>query len=208
MNISIIEAGAGLTLKTEGLVERFDYEISVMVNDPGLKGGAIDFIHLIVRYVEAGYRISTDETLAYGCWVTKMHLSDKRELLFYEQSPITGIFVPGISTALRLWAEQHAVCAKVGADYVAPTFDQMVVISDGILEGDPVEGVRYPSPEHMSGWWLTSDRFDGDVKNLKTVHTQHVSVNRPDLVKFLALPFGYRFHSPTHDVWLDEKITD
>ncbi|AUO45739.1 immunity protein Imm33 domain-containing protein [Pseudomonas ogarae] len=207
MKISSIEAGAGLTLKTEGLAERFDYEVSVMVDDPGLKEGAIDFIDLVVRYVEAGYRVAPDETLGYGCWVTKMHLNDKRELLFFEQSPVTGVYVPGISTTLRLWAEQHAVCERAGADYAAPTFDQMIVISDGILEGDPADGVRYPSPEHMSGWWLTTDRFDGSVKNLKTVHTQHVAVSRPDLVRFLALPFGYRFHGATNDVWLDEKKT-
>lgn len=88
MKISSIEAGSGLTLKTEGLAERFDYEVSVMVDDAGLKEGAIDFIDLVVRYVEAGYRVAPDETLEYGCWVTKMHLNDKRELVFFEQSQI------------------------------------------------------------------------------------------------------------------------
>ncbi|WP_373657763.1 hypothetical protein [Acinetobacter baumannii] len=31
--------------------------------------------------------------------------------------------------------------------------DQLVVVSNGVLEGEiPIEGVRYRSPKHMSGW--------------------------------------------------------
>ena len=161
------------------------------------------FVHFLS--VAPGCNLPTNFTSRV---LTKIYLGGKRESLFFEQSPKTRVCIPGISPTLRLWAEQHAVCEKVGVDYAAPTFDQMIVVSDGVLEGDPAEGVRYPSPEHMSGWWLTTDRLDGEEKNLKTVHIQHVSVNRPDLVKFLALPFGYRFHGPTNDVWLDEKINN
>lgn len=135
-----------------------------------------------------------------------MYLNDSRELIFFEQTPKTEAYVPGINTTLQLWAEQQAICAKAAVAYAVPSFDQMIVISDGVLEGDPTKGVRYPSPEHMSGWWLTNDRFDGDVKSLKTVHIQYVAVNRPDLVKFFGLPSGYRFYSPTNDIWLDKKI--
>lgn len=135
-----------------------------------------------------------------------MYLNDSRELIFFKQTPKTEAYVPGINTTLQLWAEQQAVCAKAAVAYAVPSFDQMIVISDGVLEGDPTKGVRYPSPEHMSGWWLTNDRFDGDVKSLKTAHIQYVAVNRPDLVKFFGLPSGYRFYSPTNDIWLDKKI--
>lgn len=37
------------------------------------------------------------------------------------------------------------------ADPPFPAPDQLVVMSEGVYEGDVVEGVRYPSPEHMSG---------------------------------------------------------
>ncbi|MBF7074579.1 hypothetical protein ISG33_14330 [Glaciecola sp. MH2013] len=54
----------------------------------------------------------------------------------------------------------------------------MVVISDGIYENNgPVEGVRYPSPEHMSGWWLTTELYNGDIKTLKNSSFQvHIRV--------------------------------
>lgn len=89
-----------------------------------------------------------------------------------------------------------------------PKPDQLVVISDGVYEGDTVEGVRYPSPQHMSGWWLTTDRYDGDIKSLRTVHFRHVAEARPDLVGFLKLPFGYRFFSGNGDAWFDQKVAE
>ena len=71
---------------------------------------------------------------------------------------------------------------------------QMVVISKGIYEGVvPVEGVRYASPKHMSGWWLTTDEYDGDINSLNTVHFKHVVEHRPELAIYMALPVGYRF---------------
>ncbi len=207
MKITTHESHEYVTLKSEGLLERFGYEISVTIDDSELREHAIEFIELVVRYIEAGHKVASDETLGYGSWITRMQMNDSRELIFFEQVPVTGEYALGISTTLRLWCEQHSICAKSGVEFTPPRFEQLIVISEGVLEGDAAEGVRYPSPEHMSGWWITTDRYDGNTKNLKTVHTQHVAVNRPDLVKFLALPFGYRFHEATNDTWYDEKVT-
>ena len=73
------------------------------------------------------------------------------------------------------------------------------------MEGQPTEGVRYPSPEHMSGWWLTTDLYDGDVRSLRVEHLYHVTAARPDLLPFLALPFGYRFAlGGQQRIWFDD----
>lgn len=50
--------GDELTLKTDGLRSRFDYEISVKIDSPELKEGAFDFIELVTRYVEAVSKLS------------------------------------------------------------------------------------------------------------------------------------------------------
>ena len=89
-----------------------------------------------------------------------------------------------------------------------PESNQMVVISEGVYEGDVVEGVRYPSPKHMSGWWLTTNRYDGDIKSLKTVHFRHIAETRPDLSGFLGLPVGYRFFSGDGATWFDRAVAD
>ena len=45
----------------------------------------------------------------------------------------------------------------------------------------------------MSGWWLITEKYDGNIESLKHEHTYHVTAARPDLASFLALPYGFRF---------------
>jgi hypothetical protein len=72
-----------------------------------------------------------------------------------------------------------------------------------------VQGIRYPSPDHMSGWWITTDRYDGNIKSLRYEHTYHVTAARPALAKYLALPDGFRFNfSAGEEVWFDEKVLE
>lgn len=102
---------------------------------------------------------------------------------------------------------QRECCEHYGADYAPVDSGQLVVISDGVLAGAvPVEGVRYPSPDHMSGWWLTTDEYNGDVDTLKTVHFHHIEEKRPEIVIYMALPFGYRFQlgGDEENAWFDE----
>ncbi len=103
---------------------------------------------------------------------------------------------------------QQRCCHHYGAEYSPAESEQLVVISEGVYEGMPVQGIRYPSPKHMSGWWLTTDIYDGDVNSLKTVHYHHVAEKRPEIAVYMALPFGYRFHLGGADnhVWFDPEI--
>jgi hypothetical protein len=80
----------------------------------------------------------------------------------------------------------------------------MIVISKGVLEGDPIDAVRYKSPTHMTGWWITTDLYDGDIKSLQTMHYYHLAFKRPDILRYLALPYGYRFNLDNKvDIWFD-----
>lgn len=63
-----------------------------------------------------------------------------------------------------------------------------------------------PVIEHMSGWWFTTDLYDGNIRSLKTTHMYHVSVARPDVAPYVSLHFGYRFDlDEQDDVWFDEQ---
>lgn len=98
-------------------------------------------------------------------------------------------------------------------NFYLPTEDQLVVISDGVLEGELVEGVRYFSPKHMSGWWLTTEKYNGNIDTLHTEHFQHCFEKRPDLIKYLSLPAGFRFFQNGYkknkeDIWFDSKIVE
>ena len=45
----------------------------------------------------------------------------------------------------------------------------------------------------MSGWYLSTDRYNGDVKTMRTVHLLHVLTLRLDLARFVALSPDFFF---------------
>jgi hypothetical protein len=196
------------TCETVGLIKQTGYELSASVTDSLLIEDCREFLEFVANYLLAGNPLRAGETLMYGYWLTKAQLDDKRRMFFQEYNPEATEFVFGVSHTIRYWKEQHDICEKGKAIFSPPRPDQKIVISEGVYEGDEVEGVRYPSPNHMSGWWITTDRYNGNVESLKTVHAHHVSAKRPDLAKFLALPFGYRFVSKNDDVWFDEAVVN
>ncbi|WP_407477514.1 immunity protein Imm33 domain-containing protein [Acinetobacter baumannii] len=106
---------------------------------------------------------------------------------------------------------QKECCDHYEEKFFPVELDQLVVVSNGVLEGEiPIEGVRYRSPKHMSGWWLTSDKYDGDIETLKNIHFTHILEKRPDLAIYMALPYGYRFilGGEEEHIWFDENALD
>lgn len=208
MNTEICVVSETLTCQSVGLMDKFGLEVSAAVNTPLLLEDCCEFVRYVVNYIAAGNEVGDGKLLEYGYWVTKAELVGSNRLTFCELDSQAAEFVFGVNASVSYWRDQHEICKKVGARFEPPKLDQLVVISDGVYEGDEAEGVRYPSPEHMSGWWLTTDRFNGDTATLKTVHAHHLSAKRPDLAKFLALPFGYRFFSPESDIWFDQSVAE
>jgi hypothetical protein len=207
--VEIVTSADGLTISTEGL--RFGaggQEICASVDDVDLGDECRKFVAFILSYMSEGREINLGETIGYGYWIAKAVADKNGRTCFWERSPDGNEYIPGVSNTLRYWRDQHRVCEAASSLFVPPNAAQMVAISDGVLEGDVVQGVRYPSPSHMSGWWITTDRYDGNVSSLRTVHAYHVTSKRPDLAMFLSLAFGYRFYSDNGEVRFDPKVVD
>ncbi|HEX7174810.1 MAG TPA: hypothetical protein VF240_05960 [Pyrinomonadaceae bacterium] len=203
-NLALI--AEGLSVRTSGLADDDQPELRVRVRDAALLGECEAFLKFVAAYIERGARLRPDETLAYGYWLTKFSLADDGLLEVWEHEAGATAFVIGAQLTLTYWRDQHEVCRKFGGDFTPPRPDQLVVVSDGVFEGDTVQGVRYPSPEHMSGWWITTDRYDGNTDSLKREHLYHLTAARPDLARLIALPFGFRFDLAHHeDVWFDRQ---
>ena len=112
---------------------------------------------------------------------------------------------------MNLELEQKECCEHFDAQYAPIEPNQLVAISSGIYEGTvPLEGVRYPSPEHMSGWYLTTDDYDGNIDSLITVHFSHIVETRPEIALYMALPCGYRFSlgGEEEHVWFDLEVAN
>jgi len=196
------------TARTKGLADLGQRELLATVASSDLAPEAEAFLHHVAMYLKShGATLRHGETLAYGYWMTKFVEKDDF-LEAWEYKADATEFVPGVTLTTTYWRDQHRTCERLHAAFSPPHPDRLVVISAGVLEGDTdVQGVRYPSPEHMSGWWLTTDRFDGDTNSLKTTHAYHLTAARPDLAHLIALPQGFRFDlSQADDVWFDEKV--
>lgn len=198
----------GLTVATQRLVEIGHPELRVEVGTPSLLNEGESFLRFVTDYLLRGEKtLRPGETLTYGYWLTKFESLSPDVLEVWEYNAEATEFVKGASLALTYWRDQHSVCRKYGAEFQPPRPDLLTVVSEGVLEGRTVQGVRYSSPEGMSGWWITTDLYDGDVSTLKHEHTYHVTAVRPDLAKFLALPVGFRYDLSIHeDVWFDRGV--
>lgn len=204
-NINLVVEG--LSVRTQGLSADAHPELRVSVADMSLLGECETFLKFVADYVGRGARIRPGETLAYGYWLTKFSSTGDGLLDTWEHQPDAADFVAGATLTLTYWREQHDICRRHGGEFTPPRPNQIVVVSDGVLEGDAVQGVRYPSPEHMSGWWITTDRYDGNIKSLRHEHLYHLTSARPDLAPLIALPYGFRFDlAHREDVWFDREV--
>ena len=203
--ISVLKGGNFFV--TNGLKDFIGKEIKVLVIE-----GADEQYMKVLRYcidyiVTSKPVIKADQTIGYHSWIIKFVQSDNDIFELYEGDAKGTGFVGGVETAIKVVDDQETECKKLGVDCVFPTFSQMLVTSIGVYDGLPLQGVRYPSPPHMCGWWITTDLYNGDIKSLVTEYYYHIAFKRPDILRYLALPSGYRFNMGQNgeiDVWYDE----
>jgi hypothetical protein len=206
--IILQQANRRVTVRTEGLKALEKPELSVDVATELLVESE-RFLHYVSNYLSSsGTHLKSGETLAYGYWLVKFQKARQRDLLeTWEYTADASGFRKGGDLTLKYWRDQHLICDQHRTVFSPPRPDRMTVVSQGVLEGLPVQGIRYPSPDHMSGWWITTDLYDGNVRSLRHEHTYHVTAARPDIAKYLALPSGFRFNfSVAEEVWFDEKL--
>lgn len=128
----------------------------------------------------------------YGGWPLKSHVScDGVEMCELDQA--SGEFVLDITRSIRYRRIQMEICMKNQAKYDPPSITSYCAVSEGVFDGLAVEGIRYPSPDHMSGWYLTTEQYDKTASSLRVEHLYHVCSQRPELIEFFGLPVGFGF---------------
>jgi hypothetical protein len=208
--VKVLQSDHRFAVRTEGLRASGCSEISIDV-DASLLEESERFLKYASDYISgAGKHIKPGETMAYGYWLVKFREAEQGDYLeTWEYSADASMFVKGGDLTLGYWRDQHFVCDLHKARFSPPRPDRLTVVSAGVMEGLAVQGIRYPSPGHMSGWWITTDLYDGNIKSLRHEHTYHVTAARPDLAQYLALPDGFRFNlSVAEVVWFDEKVLE
>lgn len=154
----------------------------------------LEVIKYLINYcVDTNPIITDTQNIGYYSWLLQFKLDEDNRYDLYEANADGSGFNKGCDTAISVVRQQGEICWQQNLIPLFPNFNQSVVISDGVYEGRDIEGIRYDSPSDESGWYLITDDYNDDIKSLKMVHFYHVAFARPDILKYLAMPFGFRF---------------
>ena len=106
--------------------------------------------------------------------------------------------------------EQIEVCRKNGVSYEPFDFGSKLGASDNLRSGLlPLNGLRHPPEGDTSGWYLwAGEELSTATDFFKPLHANHLINLCPDVMKYLALPPGWRFlvAGSHEDIWFDEKL--
>jgi hypothetical protein len=194
-------------LNTSGLIQLIDREFKILIKERAIEDYERLLKYLINYVIDCKPSIKNDQTISFHSWLLKFVDTGDSFYEIWEAKNDGQDFVRGADYSLGVIRQQEEECKIHNVSPVFPTFSQNIVISNGVYEGMAIDAVRYPSPNHMTGWWLTTELYDDNLDSLKTVHYFHLAFKRPDLLRYLALPFGYRFLVGNgKDVWFDEKF--
>jgi len=110
--------------------------------------------------------------------------------------------------------EQKLVCEKFHALPFDTPLDLKVGISLNVKEKNlfPINGFRHNPEGDTTGWYIwAGEDFSDDPDFFVPLHVEHIKEWRPEIIKYLALPPGYRFligEDKYEDVWFDETLLE
>ena len=165
----------------------------IQLNFQDNKDGHLILLCYLIDYIlDDRPKIKDNDTIPYGLWLLKFCMTSDFFNIF-ELDELFETWIEGADNAVYYFEQQKALCIEEGTSFSLPLFTQNLAVSSGVLEGTVVQGIRYNEPGHMSGWYLTSPLYDGNIKNMMVIPLQNLVVKRKDLLQFLALPPGYTF---------------
>jgi hypothetical protein len=149
--------------------------------------------------VANGERFKAGETLQIGWMVTKLASGPNGRLVITEpdMKAVPIEFVDSLdNTLLHLRAQKDSV-ESLGKDVelAFPSLRQSAVVHKNYKAANQIVLERLKGDGADSGWWLLdpTDRVGGqNAANFMKISLYQLAIERPDLVKFLAIPPGYR----------------
>jgi hypothetical protein len=104
---------------------------------------------------------------------------------------------------------QKLICDQFKTQWEQSSPALKVGVSRNLREGvKPIHGLRHPPIGDTSGWYLWAGEYSEDPDFFISLHVGHLVDWRPEVIKYLGLPAGWRFLiADNHvDVWEDEKL--
>ena len=109
--------------------------------------------------------------------------------------------------------EQKEICDKQHVDWTDIDINLFIGLADNVTTNEiPINGLRHPPQGTTCGWYIWAG---GDIPDkddfFKPVCIKHLRELKPEIIKFLGLPPGYRFQTDDKgylDIWEDKKLLD
>jgi len=103
--------------------------------------------------------------------------------------------------------EQNMVCKKFNVEIVP--LEQFAIVGLADERGDiTFNALRHPQ-DNYSGWFLWLGKWSDGKDFFRPVHACHLMETKPQIIKYLGLPPGYRIlidDQGYEDVWFDESL--
>ena len=110
--------------------------------------------------------------------------------------------------------EQKDVCKRLNLSWTPVDKKLMIAFNNPLVLGNqPINGLRHPKENNIDGWYLWSggEIPQDEVDFFKPIHAEHLIEEQPLVLKYLGLPYGYRFQIDDkgyEDIWFDESILE
>jgi hypothetical protein len=107
--------------------------------------------------------------------------------------------------------DQHATCDRYNVDWVYADIELKIGIADNVLtDVIPINGMRHQVEKGTTGWYIWSgENFSMNSDFFKPFCVKHLIELKPEIIKYLGLPPGYRFlvdNIGFEDIWEDKKL--
>jgi hypothetical protein len=110
----------------------------------------------------------------------------------------------------QLVALQKEICQRYSTEYCEAEGAQKLGISLNVKDGVvPINGVRINERGDTCGWYIWGGEvLSEDDDFFKPLHVEHLNEWRPEVMKYLGLPPGWRFLVADNyeDVWFDPSV--
>ena len=90
--------------------------------------------------------------------------------------------------------------------------NMMIAVSSSLFSPlQPINGLRHSKERIIDGWYLWSggEIPQDNEKFFSSIHAHHLIEQRPLVLKYLGLPYGWRFQIDDkgyEDVWFDSGL--
>jgi hypothetical protein len=112
----------------------------------------------------------------------------------------------------RVQSEQRKICDRFSTTFDPADLGLNMGIANNFSAGLlPLNGLRHPATETTSGWYLWAGAELSEANDFfKPIHGYHLLESNAAVLKYLALPPGWRFlvAADYEDVWFDAKLLE